>query len=324
MKISVVVPTYNSEKTIVECLLALNKQTYPPHEIMVVDGKSTDSTVTIVKNFENVKLITNKKSHRPGSSRNLGAVAATGEILFFCDSDCIADRRVLGFHVKAYEKRDDISGVKGTIRPITKNNVSNFVQKQIMAVEWLRNLNRDGTIKSYLNTANFSIDRIVFLEKRFNEDLTSGEDMELFIRLRKSELKILYEPRSFVYHPHPTTIEELFKQRKWHAEGLFELQKIYGKEFTDCYSYFSPLRYINFSKDYLYKAVFFDNRLLCADCDLGTLQECRIKSAELAGEMINSDIGMHRTTCLAVAAAILKRRTGIDFELKMHKTQGGY
>ena len=103
MKISVVIPTFNSEKTIGECLHSFSKQTYPPHEVIVVDGKSKDSTAKIVKGFDDVKLIINEESHTPGSSRNRGAEAAGGDVLFFCDSDCIADESTLEYHVKAYQ-----------------------------------------------------------------------------------------------------------------------------------------------------------------------------------------------------------------------------
>ena len=56
MKVSVVVPTFNSESTINDCLSSLINQTYPPYEIIVVDGGSLDSTVEKIQKYRDIKL----------------------------------------------------------------------------------------------------------------------------------------------------------------------------------------------------------------------------------------------------------------------------
>ncbi len=315
MKISVVIPTFNSERTIGECLRSLREQSIPPFEIIVVDGKSTDSTTKIVNDFKKVKLLTNEQRDTPGSGRNRGAKTATGDIVFFCDSDCIEDQRALEYHTRAYGARDDIVGIMGSIRRTgIRTRVSVYIQRQIMASEWIENLNQDGTLKRHLNSANFSMVKKVFLEKRFREDITSAEDIELFIRLKKDRLKIFYEPRAVAYHHHPVTIEQLFKKSKWYGEGIFQVDKIHGKDFRDRYQIFSPVRYIDFSKDYLHSAVFFNNKLLCLGCGCDAIQKCRIRKPKLMKEKIDSDVDFHRVGCLAIAAGILKQRAGLDYQ----------
>ena len=49
MKISVVVPVYNRENTIVQCLDSIVNQTYKPYEVIVVDDLSTDNTIELVE-----------------------------------------------------------------------------------------------------------------------------------------------------------------------------------------------------------------------------------------------------------------------------------
>ncbi|MFX0135847.1 MAG: glycosyltransferase, partial [Candidatus Hodarchaeota archaeon] len=216
MKISVIIPTYNSEKTIGDCLRSLNTQTFPPYEIIVVDGGSMDSTIEKVKEFKEVKLIINEAPDTPGSARNRGAEITGGNIIFFCDSDCIVDQRALEYYLKAYKSREDISGVMGLIRNADPGKiVSDFVQNLIITNSWSGNLKNDGTIKSYFCSANFTIKRSDFLLEKFRDDLVSCEDVELFLRLNKNRLKIFYEPRAVVYHYHPTTVEQLFRQYKW-------------------------------------------------------------------------------------------------------------
>lgn len=325
MRISVVIPTQNSEETIGECLLSLSKQTYPPHETIVVDGGSADTTPRIVGNMKAVQLIVDKKSNTPGSARNMGAEVATGDILFFCDSDCILDRRVLEYHTKAPEHRDDVSGVMGALRNAHPgNSVSDFVQRQIMVSEWFGNLGEDGTLLLYLNSANFSIDKGCFLEYRFREDLVSSEDTELFLRLKKNGLKILYEPRASVRHHHPRTIEDLFKRYVKYGEGLFQVEKIHGEGFRSHYRILAPVRYLDFQDDRLHEAVFSDNRQLCEGCEFNSLQKCRIAAPQLVNSLLESDLDLHRFMCLAKAVGILKQRTGINPEsilLQLHANQ---
>jgi glycosyltransferase involved in cell wall biosynthesis len=314
MKISVVIPTYNSEETIEKCLISLSKQTHLPHEVIVVDGGSADSTIEKVKRLQNVKLVLSKQPGL-GSSRNKGAEIAVGDIIFFCDSDCLVDRRTLEYHSGVYKRRDDIVGVMGSIRRAgIKTRVSDFVQKQIFASEWLGNLRQNGTLISHLSCANFTMDKYIFLKKKFREDLVSYEDIELFIRLKKTELKVFYEPRAVVYHHHPTTIDQLFKRFMWYGEGFFQVDKIHGKDFRDRYRFFSPARYIDFPESCLQEAVFSNNRLLCNGCMFDSLQKCRIRNPQLMKNKIETDVDLHRVTCLATAAGILKKRTHIDYE----------
>ena len=58
-KISVIIPTYNREKTIEYCLKSVIRQTLKPYEIIVVDDCSKDNTINIIKkmNIENLKII---------------------------------------------------------------------------------------------------------------------------------------------------------------------------------------------------------------------------------------------------------------------------
>jgi len=105
MKISIVVPVYNGEETIKECLNALINQDYPKknYEIIVIDGASTDRTPEIVndvsKKAEAVgiffKYIRNQEREGRLLARINGAKEATHDLLLFIDSRCIANRNLL-------------------------------------------------------------------------------------------------------------------------------------------------------------------------------------------------------------------------------------
>jgi len=90
--VSIIIPVYNSERTLKECLSSIAKQDFPKQlvEVIVVDGGSTDSTLQIAKEMPDVKIASNKL--RTGEAgKAVGARLARNEILAFVDSDNILD-----------------------------------------------------------------------------------------------------------------------------------------------------------------------------------------------------------------------------------------
>ncbi len=88
-KVSVIIPTYNREKTILRALQSVLDQTYTNLEVLVIDDGSTDSTADIVNSIsdERVKYIVLEKNGGPSNARNVGVQLAGGEWIAFQDSD---------------------------------------------------------------------------------------------------------------------------------------------------------------------------------------------------------------------------------------------
>ena len=90
MFVSVIVPMYNAERYLAQCLDALVSQDYPAsdYEILLVDNRSTDRSVEIGSRYERVMLLSEAA---PGAylARNRGLKAARGEIIMFTDPDCV-------------------------------------------------------------------------------------------------------------------------------------------------------------------------------------------------------------------------------------------
>lgn len=88
IKISVVIPAFNREKTICRCLESIMNQTYPAMEILVVDDGSTDRTRNIVLDFPSDKVFLFCQSHKGAqAARNKGVIEAKGDYIAFLDSD---------------------------------------------------------------------------------------------------------------------------------------------------------------------------------------------------------------------------------------------
>ncbi len=92
-EISVIIPMYNAEKTIEECIMSITAQTeFERIELILVDDRSSDNTVSIVSSYEsrypdNIMLICLDKNAGPGNARNVGLQYASGEYIGFIDSD---------------------------------------------------------------------------------------------------------------------------------------------------------------------------------------------------------------------------------------------
>lgn len=92
MKVSVVVPMYNSAKFLDVTITSILQQTFKDFELILVDDCSTDKTLDIAKSFrdDRIKILqTEKNLGYPGATRNIGLKAATCEYIFFMDHDDI-------------------------------------------------------------------------------------------------------------------------------------------------------------------------------------------------------------------------------------------
>lgn len=89
-RVSVVVCAYNAERTMEACLASLEVLNYPDYEVIVVNDGSNDRTLEISERFPYCRIIS-QENRGLSVARNVGAEAATGEIVAYTDSDCVAD-----------------------------------------------------------------------------------------------------------------------------------------------------------------------------------------------------------------------------------------
>ena len=92
--ITIIIPTYNSEQFIESCLDSVIRQTYTNWQIMIIDQKSTDNTISIIKKkyskySKSIQIYSNPKIGNIASSRNIGIRNARSNFLAFLDSDDI-------------------------------------------------------------------------------------------------------------------------------------------------------------------------------------------------------------------------------------------
>ncbi len=128
--ISVIVPFYNSEKYIDNCLQCLLKQDLSrPIEIILIDDASTDNSLKILKkyDFQNIKLYNLKKNSGPATARNLGLKNANGDFVFFLDVDDMIETNTLSLlYYSAIEKNYDLTICDSKWIENSKNQRSNI------------------------------------------------------------------------------------------------------------------------------------------------------------------------------------------------------
>lgn len=109
--VSIIVPVYNADKYLEDCLNSIINQTYRALEIIIIDDGSTDNSSAIIQDFarKDERIIHIKKTNSGVSStRNIGLSNASGRYVYFCDADDMLHERIIEILVKSL-KNNNIS-----------------------------------------------------------------------------------------------------------------------------------------------------------------------------------------------------------------------
>jgi glycosyltransferase involved in cell wall biosynthesis len=188
--VSVIIPTYNSERTLRLCLEAVLDQTRPPDEVLVVDDGSRDRTLQIAAEFVvradqrhcSVRLLPAPVNQGPAAARNRGIRASRGEVLFFVDSDCAPEPDAIEKALAILRDAPDVACVHGIYRvePLIDDGPVE-AYRLLHAHHW--RLRHAGRVRTAI-FALCAIRRAVFEEVGlFDENLRASEDVELSDRM---------------------------------------------------------------------------------------------------------------------------------------------
>lgn len=127
--ISIIVPVYNAEKTIVKCIESIMNQTYKKFELILINDGSTDKSLYILKEFEkkdNRIIVISQENSGVSLTRNKGINEAKGEYIVFVDSDDYIEESTLEFLINEIESKDKLDLVISGFC-IVKDNNDNFL-----------------------------------------------------------------------------------------------------------------------------------------------------------------------------------------------------
>ena len=206
-KISVIIPAKNEEKYIMNVFEGLEIQSFKDFEIIVVDGGSSDKTVSIAKKYG--KVIIDKRKGI-GTARNTGVKHAHGDILVFLDADTKPSRELLKTYYKALH--NGVVAATGPILPLEKTNLRTKIGFKFVSILFVKVAIAIG-IPTIVGS-NFAAEKKAFVEiNGFDEKLMTYEDWDLSKRINKLG-KIKFMNNAIVY----TSIRRV---KKWGIVGFF-------------------------------------------------------------------------------------------------------
>jgi len=193
-----------------------------PDEVVVVDGNSQDDTLKIVKDFP-VKIVTEPGAGF-GHARNVGVKNASGDIIFFIDSDCYAKPDWIEKALAHFDK-PEIAGVTGQTRLW---NTESPVARFLAYVGGRMNMPTRRMFMKIAPTMNLAVRRKVIEEVGgFDETLVRCEDTDLTYKISQ-RYKILYEPRAVIWFRGSPTLKVASKKCVRHFTGVGQLFAKHG------------------------------------------------------------------------------------------------
>lgn len=225
MKISVIIPIYNSEDFVEVAYDFINKQkTDIPLEIIFVDNNSTDNSKLIATKIkekdDRVKVLSETKQGAP-SARNKGFVNSTGELIYFFDVDdqlfdtsidslakiLIENRHIEAVFGKMIKSHDSISNIDQSKLKETGELI--IKEKPYWGIYWFEDLSK------VVGPPAFMYRRETFKKLgMYNESIPASEDTALDIDLGMTCHIAKLDKYVYLYHKHPQATTTLIKTKK--------------------------------------------------------------------------------------------------------------
>lgn len=197
-RVSVIVRTYNEEAWVDHCLRMVFRQDYPDIEVIVVDNRSTDHTLEIVRRHPVAEVVT-IDDYLPGLSLNLGIRRASGAYIACLSAHCIPrDTGWLSALVRNLEEDPVAAGVYGRQLPLAFSPA--FDKRDLLTVF---GQDRRVQVKDYFfHNANSLLRRAVWEAFPFDEAASNIEDRLWGKAVVAAGYRLIYEPEAAVYHHH--------------------------------------------------------------------------------------------------------------------------
>ena len=197
MKITLITVCFNSEKTIKDTLKSVLKQTYKDYEYLIIDGKSNDGTIDIIKEYEpkfngRLKWIS-EKDNGLYDAMNKGIKLAKGEVIGILNSDDIfANNNVLKTISDTFKKKKCDASYSDLV----------FMDEETMKVPQRYFISKTGNYKLGWHPPHPTL----YVKKNiydkyglYNQDYRIAADYDFMLRIMKNKVKIAYIPKVLIH-----------------------------------------------------------------------------------------------------------------------------
>lgn len=191
MKVSIITVVYNGVETIRDCIESVLGQTHPDLEYIVVDGKSTDGTVELVKSYgDRVARFLSEPDKGLYDAMNKGIGLATGEVIGFLNADDMYRHQDVVQHIVQRFAETGVDGVYSDMMYVDRNDL-NKIKRYWASGTYKHGDFLWGWMPGHLSF--FARKRVYEQYGTFRLDLKSAADYELMLRLiHKNRISLAY------------------------------------------------------------------------------------------------------------------------------------
>jgi GT2 family glycosyltransferase len=217
-KVSIVVASYNGDRTLKACLDSLFRLNYRNYEVILVDDGSTDATRQIAVEFPALRYFRHEKNLGLSLARNTGIAAAEGEVVAFTDSDCRADEDWLYYLISDLVD-GPFAGIGGpNLLPRDDSLVAAAVMVSPGGPAHVMLTDRQAEHIPGCNMAfyKWALTDIGGFDPIFHR---AGDDVDLCWRLQQAGCEIGFSPAGFVWHYRRSTVAAYLKQQHGYGQA---------------------------------------------------------------------------------------------------------
>lgn len=229
MKISILIPCHNEEKSIKVCVQSCLDQTRLPDQILVINDGSTDHSAEILASFSNsievvtIPVATGNKSH----AQEYGLPYVTGDIFISTDGDTILDPKLVETAERTFKEQPRIVAICGCVKSIKYNWLTAYRETEYAIGQTLFKV-----AQVYIDAifvipgCSGAFDTKIFKKKIHFDHDTLTEDLDFTYKFHELGFHIGYAQEMVAYTQDPDTLSSYINQmRRWYSGGWQNLRK---------------------------------------------------------------------------------------------------
>jgi len=248
VKISIIVPSYNNEKFLPECIESVLIQTFTDFELIIVEGGSKDNSLKIIQKYaeidNRIRVIVHPNNLGVSKARNDGILASKGEFIAILDSDDVMLTTRIEELYSEISKDPNYGLAHSDVYVIDENGVING---KIIGRE---QYSRGHICGEVLKRRGCHIGYPIFRKKcliqagLYDENLRGGEDYDLYTRITQCFPVAYVQKPLILYRRHGSNasskLQLMVGHYKKYLDKIFECdkEKIYGRIKPEAYAHY--------------------------------------------------------------------------------------
>jgi glycosyltransferase involved in cell wall biosynthesis len=223
--VSVIIPTWNSERTLDLCLRSVINQTYKKIEVIVVDGGSVDNTPVILQKYKDKLKIIKSEKHNRSFQRNIGAFHACGELFLFVDSDEALDPML----IEECVNKILVGKFEALFLPTFDTGVTYFGKSRHVGDCINLTMRKEKWIPNSM--VRFCTKTVFQMVKGYDENLLIGEDVIFTLKCIRHKFRI-DRCKRLIFHYATEVFKDIFTKKYVYGRTYKNYKEAYKKFYS--------------------------------------------------------------------------------------------